>query len=170
MSPGQCDPAMKVEAIRLFREQKKFTSKRAFSIQLDLMGQICERALSKRFAHRDLLLHLFSVESMSMVGCICRRGARARTQAAALRSAMRRIGGVRAWRGVSLCRRGRRTAAAPRRLAGVQRRSRGASPPMSAVYVAASWLCFTWRGKCCQKKSLFPTTGKKQTSALCRTR
>jgi hypothetical protein len=37
---------------------------------------------------------------------------------------------------------GGRTAAAPRRLAGVQRRSRGASPPMSAVYVASSWLRF----------------------------
>jgi hypothetical protein len=34
------------------------------------MGQICERALSKRFAHRDLLLHRFSVESMAMVGCV----------------------------------------------------------------------------------------------------
>ena len=43
----------------------------------DLMRQICERALSKRFAHRDLLLggrllalHRFSVESMAMVGCV----------------------------------------------------------------------------------------------------
>jgi hypothetical protein len=41
------------------------------------MRQICERALNKRFAHRDLLLggrllalHRFSVESMAMVGCV----------------------------------------------------------------------------------------------------
>ena len=148
MSPGQCDPAMKVEAIRLFREQKKFTSKRAFSIQLDLMGQICERALSKRFAHRDLLLggrllalHRFSVESMAMVGCVfvgkalvrapkprrfvapCEESAGCvHREAGACEGVAAYCSCSAAWLG---CRGG----------------SRGASPSI-VVYFAASWLCF----------------------------
>jgi hypothetical protein len=168
MSPGQRDLAMKVEAIRLYREQKTFTSKRAFSIQLDRMGQICERALSKRFAHRDLVLHRFSVESMAMVGCVyvgkalVRAPKPRRFVAPCAESAgcvhgegCAGVGGVlqllrAAWLGCSA--------------------ARGVPRLQCPRFMSQPWLCFTWHGKCCQKKSLFPTTGKKQTSALCRSR